>query len=263
MKEAICAKPVLKYPSRVGKYHLFVDAAVGDADNEGGLGAVLMQEDEHGEKHPISFASRRVVAHEANYPAFLLEMQAAVYGMETFEHYLRGRAFCLYSDHKPLVKLSTVHTKTLNRLQLKMQEMYPEMRYVPGKENTVADFLSRYHGLGVAQVDASQFRIATLQQQDPEVAKVWQATWAACEQKENVLVRLPGHRFSTTIRNQILCVQLNGKVGRVIASNLRVVAPGPMRSELITEAHNSKLCGHGGIFKTSERISSEFWWPHM
>ena len=70
-------------------------------------------------------------------------MQAAVYGMETFEHYLRGRVFCLYSDHKLLVKLSTVHTKTLNRLQLKMQEMYPEMRYVPGKENTVADFLSR------------------------------------------------------------------------------------------------------------------------
>ena len=263
LQQSICAQPVLKYPTRNGKYHLFVDAAIGDAANEGGLGAVLMQDDEAGEKHPVAYASRRLVSHEANYPAFLLEMQAAVYGMETFEHYLRGRAFCPYSDHKPLVKLSTVHTKTLNRLQLKMQEMYPEMRYVPGKENTVADFLSRYHGLGIAQVDASQFRIATLQQQDTEVARVWQDTWRAANEKEDTPVRLPGHRHLTLIRNRILCIQLGPKVGRVASPTLRVVAPGPMRPELIKEAHNSVLCGHGGVFKTAERISSEFWWPHM
>jgi hypothetical protein len=29
-----------------------------------------------------------------------------------------------------------------------MTELSPEIRYIEGKNNTVADFLSRYHGLG-------------------------------------------------------------------------------------------------------------------
>jgi hypothetical protein len=109
-------------------------------------------------------------------------MQAAVYGMTYFQHYLVTRKFTLYTDHKPLCKLSSTHVKTLNRLQLKMTELSPEIGYIEGKNNTVADFLSRYHGLGaeekktevreysskhqglgVAQVDASAPRIRALQ----------------------------------------------------------------------------------------------------
>jgi hypothetical protein len=47
----------------------------------------------------------------------MLEMQAAICGMEHFGTYLRGREFTLFTDHRPLEKLGKVHTKTLNRLQ--------------------------------------------------------------------------------------------------------------------------------------------------
>ena len=33
--------------------------------------------------------------------------------------------------------------------------MHPDVGYIPGKKNVVADFLSRYDGLGVSQDDAS------------------------------------------------------------------------------------------------------------
>jgi hypothetical protein len=66
--------------------------------------------------------------------------------MTYFQHCLVTRKFTLYTDHKPLCKLSSTHVKTLNRLQLKMTELSPEIRYIEGKNNTVADFLSRYHG---------------------------------------------------------------------------------------------------------------------
>jgi hypothetical protein len=176
---AITSTPILAYHNPHGKYHLYTDAAVGDANNEGGLGAMLMQEDKDGAKRPVGYASRRLQKHEKNYPAFLLELQAAVYGMEFFDTHLRGRRFALYTDHKPLCRLGTVHTKTLNRLQLKMLEMYPEIRHVAGGENSVADFLSRYQGMAVAMIDASPYRVSKMQELDDELGPIK----AECEQR--------------------------------------------------------------------------------
>jgi ribonuclease HI len=182
IKAAISSRPVMAYPNNNGRFHLYVDRALGDSKDEGGLGTALWQEDKQGIKQVIGYALRRLRASEKNYPAFLAEMQAAVYGMTYFQHYLVRRKFTLYTDHKPLCKLSSTHVKTLNRLQLKMTKLSPEIRYIEGINNTVTDFLSRYHGLGaedkktevreysskhqglgVAQVDASAPRIRALQ----------------------------------------------------------------------------------------------------
>jgi hypothetical protein len=174
IKKLIASRPLMQYPKRQGTFHLFVDAALGDSKNIGGLGAVLMQTQPDGHKAPVGFASRRLLKHEGNYPTFLAEIQAAVFGMEFFHHYLVGRRFNLYTDHKPMLrlshaKLSPVHMKTLERLQLKMQDMHPEIRYVEGKNNTVADFLSRYQGMNVAMVDTAPVRINVLQQEDLQI----------------------------------------------------------------------------------------------
>ena len=74
-----------------------------------------------------------------NYAPFLLEMQAAIFGMETFDVYLRGRKFLLFTDHKPLEKLGKVHSKTLNRLQQMMNSFDFEIIYKKGSEMP-ADF---------------------------------------------------------------------------------------------------------------------------
>ena len=113
------------------------------------MGAVLHQAQPDGTKRPVGFASCQLYKYEKNYPPFLLEMGAAVYGMDYFHHYLVGCRFDLLTDHKPLVPLSRTHTKTMNRLQLKMQDMHPDVGYIAGKDNVVADFLSRYEGVAV------------------------------------------------------------------------------------------------------------------
>jgi hypothetical protein len=53
-----------------------------------------------------------------------------------------GRRFILYKDHKPLETLGTLHTKTMNRLQLAMMDLDFEIRYKKGSEMP-ADLLSR------------------------------------------------------------------------------------------------------------------------
>ncbi len=83
---------------------------------------ILCQPDHKGDLHVIAYASRALAEHEKNYTPFLLEMLACCWGIDHFEVYLKGRKFVIYSDHRPLEKLSCVHTKTLNRLQEKMAD---------------------------------------------------------------------------------------------------------------------------------------------
>ncbi len=89
----------------------------------------------------IAYASRKLQKYEKNYTPFLLEMQAAIFGMETFEVHLKGRHFKLFTDHKPLEKLGKVHTKTWNRLQQMMNLFSFDIIYKQGSKMP-ADFLS-------------------------------------------------------------------------------------------------------------------------
>jgi hypothetical protein len=60
-------------------------------------------------------------------------------GMDHFSTYLRGQKFVLYTEHKPLEKLSKVHTKTLCRLNKYMGTYKFEVRHEKGEEMP-ADF---------------------------------------------------------------------------------------------------------------------------
>jgi hypothetical protein len=200
LRDEISSRPVMVYPNATGQYHLFVDAALWDKNNSGGLGAVLMQDQEAGLRKPVAYASRRLDKHKRNYQVFLAKMQAAVFGTEQFHHFLITGRFALYTDHQPLCKLSSVHVKTLKRLQLKMTELHPDIKYLEGKNNIVADFLSRYHGINihvtdvkydkgpvnaavaslshkdlgaqVQMVDASPFRVRVLQYTDKDLKPI-------------------------------------------------------------------------------------------
>jgi hypothetical protein len=117
LQQQLVSDPVMVFPRADRQYILITDAATGTADSPGGLGAILTQIDKEGNHYAISFASRQLKDYEKNYSPFLLEAAAAVWGMEVFNEYLRGKQFILFTDHKPLEKLGHLHTKTLNRLQ--------------------------------------------------------------------------------------------------------------------------------------------------
>jgi hypothetical protein len=240
----------------------------------------------------VAYASRRLDKHERNYPVFLAEMQAAVFGMEQFHHFLVTGRFSLYTDHRPLCKLSSVHVKTLNRLQLKMTELHPDIRYIEGKNNIVADFLSRYHGMNiqvtdveydegrvnatvaalshkdlgasVQMVDASPFRLRVLQRTDPQLKAIKDDPAVPESTHENPRVGKSRHaQLQATVIDDILYVRALLRKGHIIKKDLQVAVPMAMRKEILTEAHNSWIGGHGGKFKTTERLRGEFWWPNM
>jgi hypothetical protein len=147
LKEKLMEQPIVAYPKREGRFMLTTDTCLGDKDNVGGLGAVLLQqqktaEDEDKSWKVIAYASRPLKKHEKNYSAYVVEMAAAVWGIEHFDVYLIGKQFTLVTDHRLLEHLGTVHTKTLNRLQHLMLEYDFTIEYRVGEDNAVADYLS-------------------------------------------------------------------------------------------------------------------------
>ena len=142
LRRQLISEPVMAFPKLDRQYALITDAATGTAETPGGLGAILTQVDKDSKFYAISFASRQLKDHEKNYSPFLLEAAAAVWGMDHFDEYLKGKKFILYTDHKPLEKLGHLHSKTMNRFQTALLEHDFVIQYKKGSDMP-ADYLSR------------------------------------------------------------------------------------------------------------------------
>ncbi len=132
LKNSLVSEPVMAFPRADQKYALITDAATGTADSPGGLGTILTQKDKFDNYYTISYASRQLKDHEKNYSPFLLESSAAVWGMDIFNEYLKGKQFVLFTDHKPLEKMGYLHTKTMNWLQAALLEHDFVIQYKKG-----------------------------------------------------------------------------------------------------------------------------------
>lgn len=290
LRREITSRPILAYPNSFGRYHLYVDACLGDKKNTGGYGAALLQEQRDGSRRPIAFASRLISGSEVNYPCTLAEWSAAVYGMNHFAFHLRGRRFFLYSDHKPLARpfedLSTTHIKTLHRLNAKAVDFHPDVKFIEGKANSVADFLSRYFGYNVApdipadklrinanvayithvngsldSLDVSPGRMQLLQANDPYVKVLIDAV---ADLPHDTPTKIPECPHPVTISNNLLCVQTPPRSTFLDnPASLRIVVPDAMKKEVMSAAHHSLIGGHSGSFKVAERIRDTFWWKSM
>ena len=143
LKKKLIEAPVLKYLKPNLPTVLQCDAS------KSGLGAVLVQEGQ-----PIAYASRAMTETEQQYAQIEKECLAIVFGCKKFEQYIYGQRILVQSDHrhletilkKPLVKAP----KRLQRMIMQLQHFDLTVKYVPGKDVSVADALSREY-LGNAE----------------------------------------------------------------------------------------------------------------
>ena len=268
LQNALCNAPVLAYPRPDKPMTLAADAATGDKDNPGGLGAALMQEDDQGRERVIAYASRALKTHEKNYGAYLLELAAASWAIDHFSVYLTGRKFTLLTDHKPLTGLNTRQTKTLNRLQQQLSEFNFIIKYKEGKAHTVPDYLSRNVAINAIEqarlspalgVTIKQMR--TAQQADERSALV-------LEYLENDMLPSQLRLANWVINISQKCAIIQGVLHVTFQpqfDHLKAVLWVPnMYKKLIFEAaHSHPFAGHGGQIKTMLRLKGNYWWPNM
>ncbi|CAM5173325.1 unnamed protein product, partial [Eretmochelys imbricata] len=139
LKEALVSGPVLANPDFDKPFVVFTDAS------DTGLGAVLMQEDEKGERHPIVYLSKKLLPREQRYAAVEKECLAMVWALKKLELYLFGRHFTVYTDHSPLTwvhQMKGANVKLL-RWSLLLQDYDMDVVHVKGSANMIADALSQ------------------------------------------------------------------------------------------------------------------------
>ena len=256
----------MAYPDPARPFLLTTDAATGDKNgNPGGLGAYLSQMDANNVERVIAYASRPLLDHEKNYPPYLLEMQAAVYGIEHFYVYLTNRKFTLFTDHKPLVKLSTAHTKALNRLQLLLLEHNVTLKYRPGSSNTVSDFCSR-SATFAAPVQSSLDNPASLmamrnedlhklQMLDDDLRALFQFVYLGQAPPKHLDRFVQFHAPYTVLHEKILFIDFTG--------NPVMFLPSALRDDVLQAAHNSNFGGHFALHKTLRLIKENYYFPRM
>lgn len=113
-----------------------------DASSEG-LGVVIYQE-----KQVIAYASRTLTKTEKRYAQIEKEMLAVVFGCTRFDQYINGcHKTIVKTDHKPLINIFgkplSQAPKRLQLMLMTLQRYNIDLEYVKGKNNNVADMLSR------------------------------------------------------------------------------------------------------------------------
>ena len=116
-----------------------------DASKEG-LDAILLQESDDGQYHPVAFASRELKGGEPKYHSSKLEFLALKWAVtEQFREYLQYQPFTVCTDNNPLTYiLMTPNLDALGHRWVAALAGYNmKLEYLKGSDNKVVDALSQ------------------------------------------------------------------------------------------------------------------------
>jgi len=130
MKKIISREALLAYPDFNEQFDIHTDASHTQ------LGAVISQKGK-----PIAFYSRKLRPEQTRYTTTERELLSIVETLKEFRNILLGQQIVVFTDHKNLT-CKNFNTERVMRWRLILEEYGPELRYIKGEKNVVADALS-------------------------------------------------------------------------------------------------------------------------
>jgi hypothetical protein len=130
-KTLISKETLLTFPNFNEPFHIFTDASKYQ------LGAVIMQNDK-----PLAFYSRKLNSAQRRYTTGEQELLSIVETLKEFRNILFGQRIVIHTDHRNIL-YNKLSSDRIIRWRLLLEEYGPEYVHVSGKDNVVADALSR------------------------------------------------------------------------------------------------------------------------
>uniref|UniRef100_A0A914GZL9 RNA-directed DNA polymerase n=1 Tax=Globodera rostochiensis TaxID=31243 RepID=A0A914GZL9_GLORO len=139
IKEILTSAPILAFPDYNKPFHVFTDASLV------GQGGALMQKDENNLFHAIAYCSRTLSSAERKWPPVQVELSAIIFALREFRGFIYLAEIELHTDHRPLSFLmkKAETAPNLSRWLIELQNYNIKIVHVSGKENSLADALSR------------------------------------------------------------------------------------------------------------------------
>ena len=277
IKQAVVNPPILAHFDTSAETIMACDAS-GTA-----LGACLSRLSADGQERPVAFASRSLTPAERKYSASEREALAharasRIWACEKWNFYLYGRKFTLVTDHQALKTLLTAggtghRPLRLHRWNDRLQQYNFDVLYRPGKQNFVADCLSRAHE---AEVTTNEVNATETSDEAVEIDTVFGSTSSlvvnlaelAAETNHDehlVLVRKyvvdgwPEKKAVPAALQPYYAVrdELSTFADGCVSRGIRAVIPSSLRARMLELGHE----GHPGIVRMKQRCRESIWWP--
>jgi transposase InsO family protein len=250
MKALIAKETLLTFPDFSKEFEIHTDASKLQ------LGACISQEGK-----PVAFYSRKLQPAQTRYTTTERELLSIVETLKEFRNILLGQKIKIHTDHENLT-YKQFNSDRVMRWRLYLEEYSPDLHYIKGTHNVVADALSR--------LDISE----TPHEDTPETF----LGLMDCFVKEPAMDYHPlnyQHLHHAQVADKTLMKNLKkdetplveqdfhggGKTTSLICYKGKIVIPALLQKH-VTAWYHTTLC-HPGINRTEESIGQHLWWPKM
>lgn len=233
-KESLAKAALLAHPDCQANLALVTDAS------DLAMGAVL-QQFKDGAWQPLAFFSRKLSASQIKYSPYDRELLAIYESIKYFRHMLEARHFIVFTDHKPLSFAFNERKVNCSPRQYRhldyISQFTTDIRHISGKDNVVADPLSRIEEL---QMPIDLDVLASSQSSDEELAQLL---------RDESSLRLKKMKIPNS-EKELYC--------DVSTASPRPFVTKPLRKQLFESLHS---LSHPGTDATAKLVAERFVWP--
>ena len=249
MIKLVSREVLLAYPNFDKPFVIHTDASKTQ------LGGVISQDGK-----PIAFYSRKLSDTQTRYTTTERELLSIVETLKEFRTILLGQKITVYTDHKNLT-FKEFNTDRVIRWRLLVEEYGPEIIYIKGPDNIVADAISRLHisECNFAEKDISMSDMAESYDVEKLDNDTFPLTYKQIKHYQKtdkaLLKKLEKGQYSeNTFRG-------GGKSLTLISKDDRIVIPKILQTYTLNWYHTYLL--HPGSTRLEETIKQHLYWPNL
>lgn len=255
LKERLVSAPVLRNPDFTRRFKVYTDAS------SIGTGAILAQEFEDGE-HAIAYSSKLLKGRERHYSATELECLGVLHALEVFRPYLEGYSFDVVTDHHSLLWLHKLKNPSGRLARWAMQTAMFDFNVIHRKGSMMKapDALSRNpltdpsDSCSSAPKDVLDVDVELIELTDDGEDPWYDSLKKKVEED-------PDSYNKFAVKDGYLMKLIS--VGPNEPLRWAQLIPSSLRPRVLQQAHDDPTSGHGGWFRTLNRVRRAAYWPGM